>query len=165
MLPNVIMAINKEMAGEAVAMYGLPREVEPQVALLEEVWRTAGHVAWLAAKVGVHQEDEDLVFGLTSATSMVAPDGTLVPFERKEEAKPNVWLALYYKERQHLVDVCRVAIAAGIAERQVKLAEQQGKLIAQVLRGALEDLGFDDDEKVAKVLRKHLMLVSDKKEE
>lgn len=154
-MPSVLKAIQREMAGEAVETYGLPREVTPEQALLEEIWRTAGHVAWLEIKVQA-TEEEDLAWGTVEVTT-----GEMGHV--KEAAKPSVWLTLYHKERQHLVDVCRVAIASGIAERQVKLAEDQGAVIAQVLRGVLADLGLDgaeDDKKVAKVLRKHLMLVS-----
>lgn len=42
-----VVAARREQAVRAVATYGLPREIDPHAALLEELHRTAGHVAWL----------------------------------------------------------------------------------------------------------------------
>ena len=75
-------------------------------------------------------------------------------------ARPSVWLELYQKERTHLVAVCATALKCGIAERQVKLAEQHGRLIAEVIRGVLSDLGVAEEPDVGKVVRRHLKLVS-----
>ena len=156
--PNGIKAAQKKMAAAAVVTYGLPREIEPGAALLEEIWRTAGHVDWLEGKVR-ETEDADLVWGITMDKFGGKDAGVT------SEAKPSVWLELYRKERSHLVDVCRIAIAAGIAERQVRLAEQQGKIIAQVIRGTLSDIGVKDTPKVAKAVRKNLMLVSNTRDQ
>ena len=38
----------RELAAEAVQSYGMPRKVDPVQALVEELHRTAGHVAWLS---------------------------------------------------------------------------------------------------------------------
>jgi hypothetical protein len=43
--------LEREQAELAIAAYGLPREVDPATAFFEKLWRTAGHVAWLRAKV------------------------------------------------------------------------------------------------------------------
>jgi hypothetical protein len=50
-----------------------------------------------------------------------------------------VWLTLYQAERSHLVNVCKAAIACGLAEREVRLAEQQGQLLAELLRAVFSD--------------------------
>lgn len=120
-------AAKLEKARQAVETYGLPRVVAPDVALLEEVHRSAGHVAWLARKVAEHDED-DLVWGLVETTEKNATEfpGT----DRVEKAVPSVWLTLYQQERKHLAAVCKSALDAGVAERQVRLAEQQGQLMA-----------------------------------
>ena len=142
------------MALAAVALYGLPREVDPHTALLEEIWRTAGAVDWLEGKVR-EQGAEELVWGVVEQTS-----GPGAPPLIKESAKPSIWLQLYRQERSHLVNVCRVAIAAGVAERQVQLAEEQGRMIAIVIQGVLEDLGVADRQEVPGLVRRHLMLVT-----
>lgn len=142
----------KLMAAAAVITYGLPREVDPHTALLEEVHRTAGHVAWLAGRVA-ELEQEALVWGTTKVVTGDESSAT-------EEARPNAWLILYQQERKHLAAVCSTAIQAGIAERQVRLAEEQGAMIAQVIRGVLEDLGVADRPEVPDVVRRRLVAVS-----
>lgn len=76
-------------------------------------------------------------------------------------ARPSVWLELYQKERTHLVAVCATALKCGIAERQVKLSEQHGRLIAEVIRSVLDDLGVADHPDVGATVRRHLTLVSE----
>jgi len=72
-----------------------------------------------------------------------------------------VWVRLYRVERKHLADVAKTCIACGIEERRVRIAEGQGEMIAQVLRGVLADLGVADDPAVPAVVRRHLSVVSD----
>jgi hypothetical protein len=131
--PNHKTAAKTELARQAVVTYGLPREVAPDQALLEEVHRTAGHVAWLGEVVAGLEQGE-VTWGLAEETVMPAGeedgDGGTVT---KSKAGVNVWVQLYQAERKMLAAVCRDALAAGIAERQVRLAEQQGSLLAGVI--------------------------------
>lgn len=121
-----LVAARRDMAAAAVVTYGLPRDIDPQAALLEEVHRTAGHVAWLSAVVA-NVDKGDLVWGMTKEKEGGDDRGTTF------EARPSIWLALYQSERKHLTEVCRVAISAGIEERRVRLAESQGALLAGVI--------------------------------
>lgn len=126
-----------QQASKAVVTYGLPRDISPTDALLEEVRYSAGHVAWLREKVR-ELEDEDLVWGKTeeaekSATEFAGVDVTY-------SAKPNVWLELYYRERKHLLEVTKAAISVGIEERVVRLAEAQGQLLNATIRRILARL-------------------------
>ncbi len=148
---------SNELARRAVETYGLPRDVPPRQALLEEVARTAGHVAWLGQRVA-ELEADDLVWGKAKEDDVTASPnpGTNV----SHAARVNVWLELYRSERRHLVEVCKVAEQLGIAEREVKLAEQHGRLIADVLRKVLADpeLGLTAEQRraVPAVARRHL---------
>jgi hypothetical protein len=129
----------------AVTTYGLPREVAPDVALLEEVHRTAGHVAWLADVVG-RLEREEVTWGLAEETDVPAGDSGGGGVLTKHKAGVNIWVKLYQEERRHLASVCRDALAAGIAERQVRLAEQQGALLAGAVNRILEGLGLSKEQ-------------------
>lgn len=150
-------ALQHRQAEQAVATYGLPRDVDPHTALAEEVARTAGHVAWLGAKIR-ELEDDELVWGTTEQTDKGATEfpGT----DTTSEAKPSVWVKLYQDERAHLTRVAKAAVDAGVEERRVQLAEQQGELIAKVIRGVLDDLGVGDREDVPRVVRRHLTAVA-----
>jgi hypothetical protein len=50
--PNYEQKVTHLRAAAAVEVYGLPRDIDPHDALLEELARTAGHVDWLRVQVG-----------------------------------------------------------------------------------------------------------------
>jgi hypothetical protein len=141
--PSSIKAGAEAMAMEAVVTYGLPRDISPSEALLEEVRYTAGHVAWLRGKVR-EIEDADLVWGKTEESEKGATEfpGTDIT----SAAKPNMWLELYYRERAHLVAVTKAALSAGIEERRVRLAEAQGSLLNEVIRRILARLALSAEQ-------------------
>lgn len=120
---NHVTGANGKKAEALVVTFGLPREIDPQTALLEEVHRTAGHVAYLGQVVAELRQDQLKQLDMS---------------ERFE--KPAVWVEMYERERAHLVKVAAACIGAGIAERQVRLAEEQGRQLAGVLRDVLADV-------------------------
>lgn len=65
------------------------------------------------------------------------------------------------QERDRCANFATKAIAAGLAERQVRLAERQGALIAEVLRAVVNDptLGLSDEQRrvAPNVIRTHLL--------
>lgn len=135
--------------------YGLPVETTPEQAILDEVQRTAGHVAWLEQQVHALTRGE-LVWGITKVKEGGDDAGVT------EEAVPHALLRLYQEERKLLVSVCAAALRAGIEERRVKLAEQQGALVAQVIRAVLADLELtrEQQERVPQVVPRHLRLLA-----
>lgn len=157
--PNGIAAAQKAIAEAEVATYGLPIDIDPHTALLEELHRTAGHVAWLNAKVQSLQDDEHGEDGrLKRLGNMVGPvGGAQGGFP---EYKPSVWINMYHVERKHLSDVAQACIKAGIEERRVRVAEQTGQLFATVIKGILDDLGVADQPGVGDIVRKRLMTMS-----
>lgn len=141
----------EEQIRAEMATYGRPIETSPADALLSEVHRTAGHVAWLQYRVA-ELEERELVWGRTKDKWGGEDRGTT------EEAKPHVLLTLYQEERKHLVRVSAEAIRCGIEERRVKLAESQGALVAGVIRAILGDLQLTPEQqaKVSEVVPRRL---------
>lgn len=133
----------RELMERGVRTLGLPVDVDPGKALLDEIHWTAGHVAWLREKVQELEADE-LVWGKEKHEDGVGPQG--VVDVTTEKAGPNVWYDLYLKEREHLAKVCALALRAGIEERRVKLAENQGLLVADVIRRILNALGLTPEQ-------------------
>lgn len=144
----------EQEATKQVKTLGLQRDISPTDALLEEVRWTAGHVEWLRGKVqeldihesGEAQGHDELVWGTTRVKIGGEDRGST------QEAAPSVWYVLYERERKHLVSVCSAALRAGVEERKVKLAEQQGDLVVAVIRRILDGLlaallaaGLSDD--------------------
>lgn len=143
--------LEREAAEDAVTAYGLPREVDPGQALLEEVHRTAGHVAWLS-RVVADLERDDLVWGVVEEIERPAvygEDGTHVGggTETKRKAAPSTWLTLYQDERKHLASVSKAAIDAGVSERMVSLYEQLAASYVQVMESVLDELGLTDEQR------------------
>lgn len=138
-------------AQQAVQTFGLAREVDPRDALLEEVYRTAGAVDWLTTKVRELQS-ADIVWGKAEESAD----------DIKYKAGVSVWVQLQQQERAHLVRVCKEAINAGIEERKVRLAEQQGSMLAGVIKAILGDLDLSPEQsaKVATVVPRHLRSVA-----
>lgn len=152
--PSYLGEVQRLAATRAVATYGLPVETNPHEALLQELMRTQGHVDWLRIQVG--QLDVDTVAG------PVGSEGTNdvgVHFHPRYE--PDVMLRLYHTERKHLIAVAKACAEAGIEERRIRIAEEQGKLIATAITNVLKRLGVDmTDPEVPKVVRSELELLS-----
>lgn len=139
-------------AAVATATLGLPREVDPGQALLEEVHRTAGHVAWLGVQVA-GLERGDVVWGVVEETDRpftYGEDGSQTGggTETKRKAVPNAWVVLYQQERRHLAAVSKAAIDAGVSERVVNVFEQVASSYVQVLERVLERLELTPEQRV-----------------
>lgn len=150
--PDYTAEVERLRAKQAVHRYGLPSEIDPQEALIDELSRTYGHVRWLQIMVDQIEEDD-----------LTGPVGTSGASEGKHyhpRYEPNVILKMYKEERRHYVAIAKACVEAGIEERRVRLAEEQGQLIATAIQGILRDLKIDmTDPQVPKVVRKHLTLL------
>lgn len=129
--------LEQRAAEAAVVTLGLPVDVTPTEALLDEVRWTAGHVAWLRTKVA-ELEVDDLSWGVTSEVEKGS--GEFPGTDITREGKPSVWYELYARERDRLVKVCEATIRAGVEERKVRLAESQGALVAAVIGRVLDGM-------------------------
>lgn len=130
---------------EASVTFGLPVDVSPEEALLAEVRRTAGHVAWLGARVA-ELDAEALSWGRSEEVRKGS--GEFPGTDTTSAARPPVVVELYQRERKHLVAVCEAAIRAGVSERLVRLAEGQGRLVVEVIRRVLDRLDLTDGQRV-----------------
>jgi len=132
-------------------------KVDPVAALQELINWSSAHVAWYLARVRELKPDA-LVFGDAKVTESQR-DGLTV----EQKAEINVWLKLYNAERDRLADYCSTAIRVGLAEREVRLAEQTGALIADVIRRVLSDLELTPDQqaRALDVVPRHLRAVAD----
>lgn len=144
--------LQEQAARELVKTFGLPRKITPHEALIEEVWRAAGSVQWLAEIVG-NLEQQTVIHGVTKTVQM--PDGS----QRVEaRAALNMWVKVYQDERDRLARVSEAAIRVGVAERQVRIAEQQAELISGAVRRILVRAGLDPmDPEVRAIVRAELV--------
>lgn len=118
-LPSVNRNHIKKLETKRMAVYGDKIEVDPHQAVLDTVHRTAGHVAWLFDKIqALHEVEGDMT--LHQYTSM--------------GIRASVWVEMYERERMMLLRASKAAVDMGVSERQVQLAEEQGRMIAMVLQ-------------------------------
>ena len=89
----------KELMERTVQTLGLPVDIDPGKALLNEIARTYGAVLWLESKVRELSPDE-LVWGVTQTDKGVGPQGPVDTESSK--AEPSAWYVLYMYERKHL---------------------------------------------------------------
>lgn len=131
--------VERQAAELAAQRIGVPVQTTPQQALLDEVQRAAGMVAYYGARVEeiANENREDLIRGVTKEETRVGfQPGTT----KSVEAVPNIWLTLWNEERDRLARVSTAAIRAGIEERRVELAEREGVLVASVVRRVLDEM-------------------------
>lgn len=142
--PQVRAAAERRLADEraraAAVTLGLPREIDPYEALLEEVHRAAGVVGWLGIQVAeLERLDVTALSVVTNKGDLVTVDGV------------NAWVRLYGEERDRLVRASRAAIDAGVSERLVRLEEAKGRMMAEVLARVFDDaeLGLTEPQRHA----------------
>lgn len=166
---TMIRQSNRTRSRSAISgpLYGKPTaETDPAEILLNEIRRTSGHIEWLSANLQ-NSDPNKFVKGLWLAKRQSG-------FVKDEEIDTEdlsqagaMWLELYLTERRHLATICRTALAAGIEERRVRLAERQAERVGEAFRGVLFDLGelYDleidmEDDRVRAIIFKHLMTAS-----
>ena len=131
-----------------VARLGARRDIHPADALLELVHWTAGEVDyWRQRVVQLADQDPDaLTWGKTSETEKQATEfrGT----DTTHEAAPNVAYRMLTDASNRLAAYASAALKAGVEERRVRLAEKQGALVADVIRGILTDLHLTPEQEL-----------------
>lgn len=115
--PTLRTSAAKFIGGEVIDRmsmggYGRPVEISPTDALLQEVSRAAGHVAWLAQRID----------------SWELKDGELMTAYQHET------LDLYHAERKQVVWVSKIALDAGVDERKIRLKEAEAGNIVALLK-------------------------------
>lgn len=130
----------------ACAKFGLPIEVTPMQALLQQVRVAAGEVAFYRARVQELTPDQ-MVHGYTSAqrTRGVSGYGRGVDETTTlAQARPHVWVQLLHDSERHLADVCRYALAAGAQEQIVELLKAEAAVLVRALVAVLTRFGIDE---------------------
>lgn len=136
-------------------------DVDPGEVLLRLLSQAVARAEQYAAKLaGVVSEAGDLHQALVGDRMVISESGQLTKIDEYVRGLAR----LEAEERDRAANFATKAIAAGLAERQVRLAEKQGALIADVLRLVLADasLGLTEQQRAAvpDVLRRHLSIAS-----
>lgn len=112
-------------------------DITAEEALLEEVRRSVAMVRWLEERIGSFSLDDNNV-DIGQLPSLVSESSRGTPGSTDVQA----WMMLYREERSHMVRAAKTAIDAGIAERMVRIAEEQGRTLASAIRAVLDALNL-----------------------
>ena len=117
--------------------FGEAYEVDPATALLGVLHLSAGHLNFVRAE--------------------------LAEVEDKRSLEGQVLLRLWDEERDRIARISKMALDAGVAERQVRIAEMWGEQLANLLRAVFGDerlaLTAAQRSRLPDVLRQHLSQV------
>jgi hypothetical protein len=118
---------------EMARTLGVPIDVDPKDAILQEIAWCAGHVAWYRSRVQALDPDA-LIRGprseqLTVRTGFQAGEQTTTDSGNDV----NLFLRLYNEERDRYQRLCLQAIKVGIEERRIRLEESKADLLVQGL--------------------------------
>lgn len=132
--------VAEEKAAVKMRLFAAPVDIDPANALLELVQWTAGEVRYWRVEVARIAEDDtaSLTWGQTKAEQGVGPQGPVDT--RTTEAVPPVAYRMLTDAQDRLAKYAAAALRAGVEERRVRLAEDQGALVAQVIRRILDRL-------------------------
>lgn len=124
---------------EQAVNFGLILDVEPVEALLMTLRMSYGHLAWLRYEI------------------------TLLDDKASFDAR--VLLRMFDDERERVARIAKMALDAGVQERQVQLAERYGEMLADLLKTIFGDpdlaLSTKQERMLPTVLRRHLVAVDD----
>jgi hypothetical protein len=126
----------QQQAAADVVLFGARSDIHPAEALLELVQWTAGEVDYWRQRVRALDEPA-LTWSLTKVKEGGQDTGTT------EEAKPNIAYAMLVDASNRLERYSASALKAGVDERRVRIAEQQGAQLLGVLIAVLTELGHD----------------------
>jgi hypothetical protein len=154
------------LARREAAVMGIPLDIEPHNAILQCILIAAGEVRYASERIG--ELDPDAGVGpvvTTTRRPMKEPGGGEDPehpvIETKEESPQlNIWIRVRHQAMDRLVAYSATALKAGVQERQVQIAEQQGQIVAVAIMAILTELGVADRPNVSSIVRRQLALIT-----
>lgn len=118
-------------------------QVSPWDAMLQEVRRSAYRVEWIQARVEAEAERErDLA--RQEGDWDKAKDFHMAAMSQSRELRE--WIKLEREERAHGAAVARAAVSAGLSERYIESVQAEARMIAEVLRRALNAANLTADQ-------------------
>lgn len=148
---------------------GVPLSIEPQEAILECIRIAGGEVRYCSDRIA-ELEAEGVALAAAVVTTHERPrkyeKGEDSPSETVTEVKHeapalHIWVQARHQAMDRLVSYSAAAIKAGIAERLVKIAEDQAQMLAEAMRRMAEALGHrPSDPRVREAMRASLTLIA-----
>lgn len=110
-------------------------QISPWDAMLAEVRRSAYRVEWIQARVEAEAERERDLARQEGEWDKIKDYQIALTTQSRELRE---WIKLEREERAHGAAVARGAVSAGLSERYIESVQAEARMIADVLRRALE---------------------------
>lgn len=139
-----------------------PADIDPHEAILKCI-RISNALVDYATLMIAELDPGELVGPVVTTRPLKLEKGAEDDTERVEEhGAPgvNIWIEVQRRAMRDLAEFAKWAIAAGIAERQIELAEGQAQLMASAVRGILVDLGVAERPDAPEIVRRHFTLLA-----
>jgi len=141
-----------------MAVMGQALDVDPMDALLWCVRITAGEVAYATEKVQALREEDEIV---RQETRVLREGGGPMVADEETHTGPeelNLWIKVRQASTERLAKFAKMALDAGVAERQVRAAEFAGEGLASAIRSILVglDLTYEQELRAPDLVREAL---------
>ena len=156
-----------EQARVMAQTLGGPIEGDPKEFLLQEIYWSAGHVAYYRSMV--QALDPDALVRGTRGVSRTVGHSTGGPMAGDSESTTtevgplvHAWLERYDSERSRFAGLCATAVKIGIEERVVRSTERNSETFGLLLRAIIDDLHLSAEQlsRVPDVVGRHLQAIS-----
>lgn len=127
--------------------------VHPAEALLESVSYSRAILTFLRQRVGELGVDDIAGMFTTSEKYDEETGNTTIT----KYVNGNIWLKLLGEWEDRITKSSKMAIDAGIAERQTQVIEGQAALFASTLWSILSELGIEQGPQTTAVVRRHML--------
>lgn len=156
----------RRMAKALTSITPNPTFSDPLQGLLWEVAMSAQAVEWLAEQVAQLNVPDPKNSGIPDTVEAILNDedddrrnrwrdklgrpiiyqdpAALWGADHEGDGAPHILWKMWNEERERHVRTCAIAIKAGVSERMVALAEQQGTLVVRIITYMLDNLGVDE---------------------
>lgn len=151
--PSGIQSAAREELASRHLLFGQSIEIDPGEGLLQEVARSNGFIKFI-----------ERVLEEKGIDDAAAKDPARLILELSDKGwQAQAWVEIWQKERIQFARNCKLALDAGIAERQIRIVEQFAELIGDLVYNLMIDLGVDPEEpRNRQIAHRQLMLVGQK---
>lgn len=150
-----------KLAGRIEAQtMGAPMDIDPYDALQWCVRIAAGEVRYFTERVAALQR-KALAGPVVTTTHRRDSDGFAQREQVERPAELNIWIRARQDALDRLAKFSKMAADAGVAERQVRLAEGHGEMLARFIGAVLDDLRLSERQlkRAPDSVRKHLAAI------
>jgi hypothetical protein len=153
------------LARRQALVMGEPLDADPHEVILDCIRIARGEVRYCSDRIAdledaLVRHQAIKVRPLSYGKEGESATETVEEVTTSEQVTLHAWVVARHAAMDRAVNYSKIALAAGVEERRVRVAERAGEMMAQLIRGVLTDLGVPlEDPKTREVVVRHLRLV------